>query len=187
MQADKKGERVQALSRERKDTMINAEKFKEILGREKAKLEAFITELNRLRDIAGRYDGKIYDKRIREAIQAEGFHVYKSKSGFHELVIYGDAYGSDWDLFCCREKDDFCEGKRFSQAKFRRILWITLQRARKNLAGIEKDLIDTERKLYELHQAAKYYAEQVKELSEYAQQTYRRTLELSLFDLNNYL
>lgn len=142
--------------------MLDFEKMKATLNEEKKRLETIIEAQEALLPLMGKMDKKIFNKKITDAInesdEKQEIRAYiENRYNRKALVIYHKKLPYNDNNLFDGYADNFCDEKRFSYEKFKAALTAEISRKRAELAAIEADLADGEKRAKEFNYVQKYY------------------------------
>ena len=171
---------------------IDLQKFTDASTAVKSDLENVIAALQTLRQVTKQFDGKMFNKRIFEAITAtKKFYAYKTDSGsFH--VSFSDIrlceHSRHWYIYdsltiSAKETaaDPIVINRRFNHANYDKHIRDRIQQYRQYIAEIDKDLLDAQERLQEAEQAARYYLQLVQSFSGFAKSKYQQNFTIQSF------
>jgi hypothetical protein len=176
---------------------IDETKFIERLEVLKETLQLHIDEVQELRRLMKKYDGKAFNCRIPEAITKEGKYtasIFKSSysnrkslqiclKDYHVPEPVRDWYISDYmfNEYVDIQGKEIELNRRFNYAAFDTFCKEKIQKYRQYLADVERDLLDGIQRLREAEQVARYYKQLISSFSEYTQSTYNRNFQQNYF------
>lgn len=145
------------------------EDLNEELQKHKERYERYLGWLNDLREFFPTVDGKIYNVKIRRAIdELPGIHCVKPSEGCTLFWVYPtDAPGAYYDKsfvsFDGRELLDDETGKRICNEKAQEKITKKIAEYRQRIAKIESDMVDGYQRFQELLKIKEYYTTKYKE------------------------
>lgn len=176
---------------------IDEKKFVERLQILKETLQLHIDEVQELRRLMKKFDGKAFNCRIPEAITKEGKYtasIFKSSysnrkslqiclKGYHVPGPVRDWYITDYifNEYADIKGKEIAVNNRFNYAAFDTFCKEQIQQYRQYLAQVDKDLLDGIQRLKETEQVARYYKSLVRGFSEFVQSTYSSNFKQTYF------
>lgn len=176
---------------------IDEKKFVERLQILKETLQLHIDEVQELRRLMKKYDGKAFNCRIPEAITKEGKYtasIFKSSysnrkslqiclKGYRVPEPVRDWYISDYmfNEYVDIQGKEIELNRRFNYAAFDTFCKEKIQKYRQYLSDVERDLLDGIQRLREAEQVARYYQQLVSSFSDFAQSAYSRNFQQTYF------
>lgn len=163
--------------------MLNFEKMKATLTEEKTRLETIIEAQGKLLPLLQKMDKKIFNKKITDYINEGGekweIRAYiENRYDRKEFVIYHKKMPYNDNNIFDGYAEFFCDEKRFSYEKFKALLTVGIARKRAELAAIEADLADGEKRAKEFNYVQEYYKSIVKTFSAHIRYKFHRDFEI---------
>ena len=147
--------------------MLNFEQMKASLQSEKKRLETIIEKQEMLISYMEKFDKKMFNKKIVDYInEADGIRAYINICfDRKELVIYHKDLPYNYNNIFWRSQESISNEKRFSYEKFKAELLKIKNDNLADLAAVEADLADGEKRAQEIAYVKDYYKKLVKGFS----------------------
>lgn len=161
------------------------EKYIEHLQKRKEIYQQHLIALYTLREFFPSMDKKIYNVRIRRAVnELPDLHCYESSWGLFTVTADGLGY-NDNDVITFTDAILDETGKRIDNEKVQIQLTNKIQENRKQIAGIEKDILDGFERFQELLKIKDYYRSLYKQFCRDSQCKLARDCEISEVSLRS--
>ena len=154
--------------------MLDFEKMKAALNAEKKRLETIIKTQEKLIPYMEKFDKKMFNKRIVDYIdEMQEVHSYiENRYDDKRLVIYIKNLPYNYNTIFWGVQENICNEKRFSFEKFKNVIMANINDNRKQLAAIESDLADGEKRAQEFNYVQQYYIKLAKDFSFFIRNKY---------------
>ena len=160
--------------------MLDFEKMRAALLFEQKRLKIIIETQERLIPYMEKMDKKIFNKKIVDylnevdAIHAYIYNCYDRK----ELVISHKDLPYNYNTLFWNMQSDYCNEKRFSFEKFKETMMKRIKSSRAELAAIEADLADGEKRAEEFNYVQQYYIQLAKGFSYFIRGKYEHDFKI---------
>lgn len=154
--------------------MLDFEKMKAALEAEKKRLETIIKTQEKLIPYMEKFDKKMFNKRIVDYIdEMQEVHSYiENRYDDKRLVIYIKNLPYNYNTIFWSVQENICDDKRFSHDKFKAELLKIMNNNLSNLAAVESDLADGEKRAQEFNYVQQYYIKLAKDFSYFIRNKY---------------
>lgn len=154
------------------------EKYIEHLQERKEIYQQHLIALYTLREFFPSVDKKIYNVRIRRAVdELPGLHCYESRWGLFTVTADDLGY-DDNDVITFTDAILDESGKRINNEQVQIQLTNKIQENRKQIAGIEKDILDGWERFQQLTKVKDYYRSLYKQFCRDSQHQLERDCEI---------
>jgi len=160
--------------------MLDFEKMKAALNSEKKRLEIIIKTQEKLISYMEKIDNKMFNKKIVDYLdEIEEIHAYIHWNyDRKEMVIYHKDLPYNYNNVFWSVQENICNEKRFSYEKFKAELLKIMNNNLSDLAAIEADLADGEKRAHEIAYVKDYYKNLIKGFSHYIRRKFDRDFEI---------
>lgn len=160
--------------------MLDFEKMKATLEAENQRLEKIIESQEKLIPYMEQFDKKIINKKMVDFLnELDPIRAYfDGEKERKQIVIYHKNLPYNYNTIIWDFVDKISDGKRFDHAKFSAVMRGHIAGTRAELAAIEADLADGEKRAKEFNYVQKYYKSLARTFSANLRYKFHRDFEI---------